>query len=80
MLYVFNLARPAEAIPYLERYLDINKSDTDGMFVLAAARYMTEDYEAAIVLYDKIIGITKKSEIKKQAEANKQQVLDNWNG
>jgi tetratricopeptide (TPR) repeat protein len=80
VLYVFNLDRPAEAIPYLERFLDINKRDTDGMFVLAAARYMTEDYEAAVELYDKIIGLTKNSEIKKQAEANKQQVLDNWNG
>jgi len=78
VLYVYNLNRPAEAIPHMELYLDINKRDTGGMFVLAAARYMTGDFEGAVELYDRIIGITKDQDVKKQAEQNRQQVMDAW--
>ncbi|MDR0402969.1 MAG: tetratricopeptide repeat protein [Treponema sp.] len=80
VLYVFEFNRPAEAVPYLERFLDINKSDTDAMFVLARAHYMTENYEAAADLYDRIISVSKDPEKKAQAGANKQQVLDSWYG
>jgi tetratricopeptide (TPR) repeat protein len=79
-LYVFDLDRAADAVPYLERYLDINKSDTDAMFVLARACYVTEDYERAVELYDRIISITKDPGKKVQAEANKQQTLAVWYG
>ena len=78
VLYVYNLNRPAEAIPYLELYVDINKRDTDGMFVLAAARYKTEDFAGAVDLYDQIIGLTKNGDVKKQAEQNRQQVMNEW--
>jgi len=78
VLYVFDLARPLEAIPYLERYLEITTRSTDGMFVLAAARYMTENYEEAAALYDRIIGLTKDKNVKTQAEQLKQQVMDEW--
>jgi tetratricopeptide (TPR) repeat protein len=78
VLYVFDLKLPFEALPYLERYLEINTRDTNGMFVLAAARYMTENYEEAAALYDRIIGLTKDKEAKKQAEQLKQQVMDEW--
>jgi tetratricopeptide (TPR) repeat protein len=80
VLYVFNLNRPAEAVPYMERFLDINKSDTGGMFVLAAAYYMTEQYQASVDLYDRILGITRDAQVKEQAELNKQQALDAWYG
>jgi tetratricopeptide (TPR) repeat protein len=79
-LYVFDLDRASEAVPCLELYLDINKSDTDAMFVLARAYYVTENYEGAVALYDKITGITKDPVKKAQAEANKQQVLAEWYG
>jgi tetratricopeptide (TPR) repeat protein len=80
VLYVFELDRPTEAVPYLERFLDINKSDTDAMFVLARAYYMIENYEAAVGIYDRIIGLTKDPVKKAQADANKQQVMDRWYG
>jgi tetratricopeptide (TPR) repeat protein len=80
VLYVFEFDRPAEAVPYLERFLDINKSDTDAMFVLARAYYMLENYEAAAGLYDRIIDVTKDPVKKAQADANKQQVMDRWYG
>jgi tetratricopeptide (TPR) repeat protein len=79
-LYVFDLDRAADAVPYLELFLDINKSDTDAMFVLARAYYVTEDYDRAVELYDRIIGITKDPVKKNQAEANKQQTLAVWYG
>jgi tetratricopeptide (TPR) repeat protein len=75
VLYVFELERPADAVPYLERFLDINKSDTDAMFVLARAYYMTQKYEEAVGMYDRIIGLTKDAAVKNQAEQNKQQVM-----
>jgi tetratricopeptide (TPR) repeat protein len=78
VLYVFTLNRPLEALPYLERFLDIHKSDTDAMFVLAAAHYMTENYQGAVDQYDRIISLTKDKNVKAQAETNRQQVMDEW--
>ena len=78
LLYIHYLNRPAEAVPHMELYLDINKQDTDGMFLLAAAYYMTENYDGAVKLYDNIIGLTKIDEVKWQAEHNRQQVMDEW--
>jgi tetratricopeptide (TPR) repeat protein len=75
-LYVFGLDRSSEAIPYLERFLEINKSDTSAMFVLARAYYVTEEDEKAVELYDRIISLGKSAEVKNQAEINKQQVLN----
>jgi predicted TPR repeat methyltransferase len=62
----------------MELYLDINKRDTDGMFLLASARYLTGDYDEAAKLYDRIIEITKDQKVKNQAELNKQQVMNEW--
>jgi len=59
ILYIFELDRPQDAIPYLERYLKISPSDISAMFVLARAYYSTENYSGAVELYDKIISRTK---------------------
>jgi len=71
ILYVFELDRPQDAIPYLERYLKINVSDTSAMFVLARAYYSTENYTDAIDCYDRIINRTKNKNIKEEALKNK---------
>jgi tetratricopeptide (TPR) repeat protein len=78
VLYVYELDRPAEAISFLERYLNIHNNDIGGMFVLAAARYMIEDYAGAVELYDQILSSTKDREVIINAERNKQQVMDEW--
>jgi tetratricopeptide (TPR) repeat protein len=78
VLYVYNLNRPAEAVLPMELFLDINKSDTDGMFVLAAAYYMTENYEGAAELYGRIAGLSKNKEVKARAEEFRRQVMDEW--
>ncbi|WP_461246377.1 tetratricopeptide repeat protein [Treponema sp. R6D11] len=71
ILYVFELDRPLDAIPYLERYLKINVSDVSAMFVLARAYYSTEKYSDAIDCYDRIINRTKDKNIKEEALKNK---------
>jgi tetratricopeptide (TPR) repeat protein len=80
VLYVFELDRPAEAIPLMLRFLDINTGDISAMFLLARAYYMTSDFEAAAALYDRIISKTKDAKIKARTEELKKQVLDAWYG
>lgn len=76
VLYAFDLDNGPEAVKYLERYVEIEKRDTDGMLVLARAYYMSAEFEKAADVYDKIISITKSSQRKAEAEANKKVVLD----
>lgn len=71
------LNQPKKAIPYLERYVSIETKDAQGMFVLARAYYATYEAQKAIDMYDKIISTTKSSEIKKQAEDLKNEILLN---
>lgn len=78
VLYVFELEEPEKAIPYLEKLLTIDTKNHDAMFVLASAYYLNYDFDNAIEIYDKIISTTKSSEIKNQAEQNKQQILDEY--
>jgi len=71
VLYIFELDRPKDAIPYLERYLKISTNDIPAMFLLARAYYTTENYSGAVELYDKIISRTKDKKIKEEAQNNK---------
>ena len=70
ILYAFELERPQEAIPYLERNLSISPSDIPAMFVLARAHYMTGGYSQAIELYERIISRTKDKSIINEALNN----------
>jgi tetratricopeptide (TPR) repeat protein len=72
ILYAFELDRPAEAVPHMERYLQMLPNDVKGMFVLARAYYMTENYDNAIDLYDRIITKTKDPNVKAEARKNKE--------
>ena len=76
VLYVFELDQPDDAIPYLERFLDTQKRDTDAMFVLARAYYQTYQFDKAAVLYDRIISINPNPEKTSEAKANRKVVLD----
>jgi tetratricopeptide (TPR) repeat protein len=75
VLYVFELDRPAEAIPHLERYLEISRSDVDALFVLARAYYMIENFRAALDLYDRIIALTRDENRRIEAEKNRRIVM-----
>ena len=70
ILYVFELERPQEAIPYLENLLLLAPSDIDAMFVLARAYFMTEQYTRAVNIYDRIISSTKNRRIIDEALNN----------
>ncbi len=76
VLYTFQMDESEKAIPYLERYLQTQTKDTDGMFVLARAYYSTYEFDKAISLYDKIISLNVNDEKTAEAEANKKIVLD----
>jgi len=75
ILYVFELDRPLDAIPYLERYLNINVSDTSAMFILARAYYTAGKYDDALDCYDRIINKTKDRIIKEEALKNKDIIM-----
>jgi len=74
VLYVFELNRPAEAIPYLNRYLSMNTSDYNAMFILARAHAVTGNYRGAIEIYEKIISKSKNKKMQAEAEDNIQAV------
>ncbi len=76
VLYVFELDQPDKAVPYLERFLETQKRDSDAMFVLARAYYQTFQFDKAVVLYDKIIALDPNAEKTAEAKANKKIVLD----
>ncbi|MDR0465542.1 MAG: tetratricopeptide repeat protein [Treponema sp.] len=71
VLYVFELERPQDAITYLDRYLLIQTSDYQAMFVLARAHFMLENFTQAIDIYDRIINRTKNMSEKDEALNNR---------
>ncbi|MDR2184901.1 MAG: tetratricopeptide repeat protein [Treponema sp.] len=80
VLYAFELNRPAEAIPYLQRVSELRGSDTDALFVLARAYYMTGQRQEALDVYDRIISFTKDKTKKAEAENNRRFIMDEMNG
>jgi tetratricopeptide (TPR) repeat protein len=73
--YIFELDRPADAVPHLTRYLELMSTDVDAMFALARAYYMTENYNGAIELYDRILSQTKDRNRKAEAQNNKEFIM-----
>jgi tetratricopeptide (TPR) repeat protein len=77
VLYVYELDRAEEAIPYLEKYVyELRAYDVDAFFVLAAAYYLIGNSDEAIAAYDEIISRTRNEERKDEARKNKQIILD----
>ncbi|WP_253676873.1 lipopolysaccharide assembly protein LapB [Treponema sp. OMZ 788] len=64
VLYIFELNRPADAIPILEKIAEWEKKPIDHLFLLGAAYYMTGKNEKAIAIYDRIIQISSSAEKK----------------
>jgi tetratricopeptide (TPR) repeat protein len=76
MLYTFDLDRPAEAIPYLERYLNMLSNNVTAMFVLARAYYMIEKYDESLALYERILNRSKDPSVRAQAQNNIEIIRD----
>lgn len=70
VLYIFELNRPAEAIPILEKIAEWEKKPIDHLFLLGTAYYMTGENEKAIAVYEHIIEISSSAEKKAKAESN----------
>jgi tetratricopeptide (TPR) repeat protein len=80
VLYVFELGRPEDAVPVMERYLTLTSNDVDGMAILAHAYALTARYEFALNLYDKILSITKDKTKRAEVEESRRQVMDSYYG
>ena len=70
VLYIFELNRPAEAIPILEKIAEWEKKPIDHLFLLGTAYYMTGENEKAIAVYERIIENSSSAEKKVKAESN----------
>lgn len=75
VLYVFELSRPQDAIPHLEKIMEIEKRNLDAMFIYARALYETGEYDTSVEIYDRIIKETRDENTKARAEENKAFVL-----
>jgi len=76
ILYTFDTDRPADALPHLERYMQIMPNDIKGMFIAARAYYMTDDNERAVDLYERIIYKSKDPKVKAEAKGNIEIIKD----
>ena len=70
VMYTFDLDRPEDAIPQLERFLQISPRDVAAMFVLARAYVMTERLAAAVELYERILSMSGDPVVRGEAQAN----------
>jgi tetratricopeptide (TPR) repeat protein len=75
ILYSFEMDRPEDAVPHLERYLELMSRDVDAMFALARSYYMTDNYEKAVDLYDRIIVSAKDAGKKEEARNNRDYIM-----
>jgi len=70
VMYAFDLDRPEDAIPQLDRFLQISPRDVTAMFVLARAYVMTENFIPAIELYERILSMSGDPSVREEAQAN----------
>ena len=75
ILYAFELNRAKDAIVQLERYMQIIPGDTSAMFILARAYFMTEDFNRAVEIYDRIAERTKRKEEREEAFKNRDYII-----
>ncbi|MDR1470855.1 MAG: CDC27 family protein [Spirochaetaceae bacterium] len=80
VLYTFELNRPLDAIPRIERYMELRSGDIDALFILARCYYMSGQYRRALDQYDIIISTTKDSRQRAEAEENRRAVQEVYNG
>ena len=76
ILYTFQLLEHEKAIPHLEKFVSVQTRDVDGMFALARVYYCTEQYQKAVDLYDKIISLNPGAVKLKEAQDNKEFVIN----
>jgi tetratricopeptide (TPR) repeat protein len=80
VLYAFELNRPLDAIPRIERYMELRSGDIDAMFILARCYYASGQYRRALDQYDMIINTSSDPRRRSEAEENKRTVQEVYNG
>ena len=76
ILYVFELDRPFDAEPLLDRVLSIQKKNTDAMFLQARIYVQSRRIEEAIELYERIEETATDEFRKGEAAANRRRLLE----
>lgn len=74
VLLVFEMNRPMEAVPLLEKFLEIQRGDVNGRFLLARIYLEAGRPSEALELYDEIISTAKNPADVRKAEDLFQQV------
>ncbi|GMO14608.1 MAG: tetratricopeptide repeat protein [Spirochaetaceae bacterium] len=77
VLYVFELNKPESAVPQLLEYMEGRSGDSDAMFILARAFYMSGQFQQAIDWYTRAIPLTKDEQKRREAEQNLKFIRDN---
>ena len=75
ILYVFEMNRAEEAIPLLERFLEIQRNHIDAMFVLGRAYFVTGRYRQALEMYESILRVTRSEQRQIDAQNNIRTIL-----
>jgi tetratricopeptide (TPR) repeat protein len=74
VLYVFELDRPLEAEPLLERLLTVESKEIDGRFLLARVYYSLGKLERAIEVYREIESLSDVKQKRQEAQELREQV------
>lgn len=75
VLLVFELERPADALPHLDRLLEGQRQHIDGRFLRAYAHVALGNQQEAVADYDAIIDLTRNAEVRRQANRLRSQLL-----
>jgi cytochrome c-type biogenesis protein CcmH/NrfG len=76
VLYTYELDRPENALPLVERILQKESRNVDAMFLLAVTHYLIGNTEAALETYDKIIATSNAGTRRDEAKKNKERILE----
>ncbi|MDR3201143.1 MAG: tetratricopeptide repeat protein, partial [Spirochaetales bacterium] len=76
ILYTYELGKPENALPLVERILKKETRNVDAMFLLGAAHYLMGNMEAALETYDKIIATSNAGTRRDEAKKNKERILE----
>jgi cytochrome c-type biogenesis protein CcmH/NrfG len=76
VLYAFEMERPKDAIPLLEKLLLREKQNVDALFLLALCQYSLGYSEDALTTYDRIIDTPAAGARREEARKNKKLILE----
>lgn len=75
VLYVFELDRPVEARPYLERIIEDQQQNTRARMVLARSYAVTGEVERATEIYDEVVEVATDQDLRDAALRNRDALL-----